>query len=126
MSSEVDRLIKTDDSATGTDPTDEKDPHDPRNWYPDNNQKRPFWKFDRSPTTKKPHSSSRPVDKDKDRWYHCHQHGHFTRECPQNKKDTKKLIHEGMQEMCKKQQEDAPWREPYDMDSFQEPEPSLN
>ena len=28
--------------------------------------------------------------------------------------------------MHKKQQEDAPWREPYDMDSFQEPEPSLN
>ena len=99
---------------------------DPRNRYPSNNRKRPFQKFDRSPTSKRPRSSSRPVDKDKDRCYHCHQHGHFARECPQNKKDTKKLIQEVMQEMRAANHQDAPWREPYDMDPFQNPEPSLN
>ena len=99
---------------------------DPRNKFSSNNRRRPFQKFDQSPTTKKPRSSSRPVDKDKDRCYHCHQHGHFARECPQNKKDTKKLIQEIMQEMRANSQEDISWREPYTMDSFQEQEQSLN
>ena len=38
-------------------------------------------KFDKSPTTKRPHVSGKPEDKDKDRCYHCHQREHFTADC---------------------------------------------
>ena len=49
-------------------------------------QDRPRPHFDKSPTTKKPRSSSRTVNKDKDRCYKCHQYGHFAKDCPEAQK----------------------------------------
>ena len=47
----------------------------------------PFQRFDRSPTVKKPKSSSKPVNKDDDRCFNCHQHGHFAHNCPKARKE---------------------------------------
>ena len=43
-------------------------------------------KFDKSPTTKRPHVSSKAENKDKDQCYHCHQRGHLTTDCPERNK----------------------------------------
>ena len=43
-------------------------------------------KFDKSPTTKRPHVSSKAEDKNKDQCYQCHQRGHFTADCPERNK----------------------------------------
>ena len=56
-------------------------------------------KFVRSPTVRKPRSSSRPVDKDKDRCFRCHEYGHFARECPQKEVEKKELVQEVMREL---------------------------
>ena len=88
-----------------------------------------FRKFDKSPSVKKPHSSSKLVNKDKDRCFRCHQHGHFARECPQagkdNKKETKELIQEVLREM-RQPPEDPQWKENYGPNTFQHSEPTLN
>ena len=52
-------------------------------------------KFDKSPTTRRPHVSGKPEDKDKDRCYHCHQRGHFAAECPDNNKRQTQKTPEG-------------------------------
>ena len=56
----------------------------------------PFQRFDRSPTVKKPKSSSKPVNKDDDRCFNCHQHGHFARKCP---KASKELVDDIVKEL---------------------------
>ena len=43
-------------------------------------------KFDKSPTTKRPHVSSKAEDKDKDRCYHYHQKEHFAVDCSERNK----------------------------------------
>ena len=75
--------------------------------------------FDRSPTTKKPRSNSKTVDKDKDRCFNCHQHGHFTRECPQKQRD---LIRVAMLEIRSQTQDPLAWPE-LDLSSDSESEP---
>ena len=52
-------------------------------------------KFDKSPTTKRPHVSSKAEDKDKDRCYHCHQRGHFAANCPERNKTQPQKSSEG-------------------------------
>ena len=52
--------------------------------------------FDQSPTTKKPRSSSKPVNKDKDRCFNCHQYRHFAHECPQKQRE---MVCEAIQEI---------------------------
>ena len=78
---------------------------------------------------KKPRSSSKPVNKDKNCCFRCHQHGHFTRECLQagkdNKKETKELIQEVLREM-KQSPEDPQWEEHYGLNTFQHSELALN
>ena len=91
---------------------------------------RRFRKFDKSPSVKKSWSSSKPVNKDKDHCFRCHQHGHFTRECPQaakdNKKETKELIQEVLREMKQQSSEDHQWDEQYGLNTFQHSQPALN
>ena len=76
-------------------------------------------RFDRSPTTKKPRSNSKTVDKDKDRCFNCHQHGHFARECPQKQRD---LIRATMREIRSQTQDPLAWPE-LDLSSDSESEP---
>ena len=40
-----------------------------------------FKKFDRSPTTRKPHVASKTVNRDKERCYKCREFGHFVADC---------------------------------------------
>ena len=68
----------------------------------------PPHRFDRSPTTKKPRSNSKTVDKDKDRCFNCHQHGHFARECPKKQRD---LIRAAMREIRSQTQDPLAWPE---------------
>ena len=79
----------------------------------------PPHRFDRSPTTKKPRSNSKTVDKDKDRCFNCHQHGHFARECPQKQRD---LIRAAMREIRSQPQDPLAWPE-LDLSSDSESEP---
>ena len=39
--------------------------------------------------------SGKMVDKDKDRYFHCHQPGHFTAECPEKSKNSSQKPTEG-------------------------------
>ena len=128
MSSEVDHLTETEDSTTGTSPMDEKDPslEIPGIGTPITIKKDPSGNSTGALLLRNP--------------IHLHAQSIRTRisattaismdTSPENARRTKrilrKLIHEVMQEMRKKQQEDASWREPYDMDSLQDPEVSLN
>ena len=52
-------------------------------------------KFDKSPTAKRPHVSSKAEDKDKDRCYHCHQRGHFAANYPERNKTQSQKSSEG-------------------------------
>ena len=52
-------------------------------------------RFDKSPTTKRPHVSDKAEDKDKDRCYHCHQRGRFTADCPERNKGQSQKSSEG-------------------------------
>ena len=79
----------------------------------------PPHRFDRSPTTKKPRSNSKTVDKDKDRCFNCHQHGHLARECPQKQRD---LIRVAMREIRSQMQDPLAWLE-LDLSSDPESEP---
>ena len=50
------------------------------------NRDKPQPWYDKSPTVRKPRSSSRPVNKDKDRCFKCHQYGHLAKDCPEAQK----------------------------------------
>ena len=41
-----------------------------------------YRKFDKSPTKRKPKSASKPVNKDEQRCFECHEIGHWAHECP--------------------------------------------
>ena len=43
-------------------------------------------RYDRSPTIKKPRVASKPINKDKDWCYNCHEKGHFVNQCPLKQK----------------------------------------
>ena len=79
----------------------------------------PLLRFDCSPTTKKPRSNSKTVDKDKDRCFNCHQHGHFAHECPQKQRD---LIRAAMRKIRSQTQDPLAWPE-LDLSSDSESEP---